>query len=287
MLIDWFTVGAQTLNFLILVWLLKRFLYKPVLDAIDAREKRIAEKLADASARKAQASKESDEFREKNEAFDRDRSERLQKMTDEIGAERERLLGEVRKASDAMRVKRQDALEKEQQHLHQELGRRTRDEVFSIARKVLTDLGGTSLDQRMSDVFVQRLRALQGEAQEKLSAAVKAAGGSVLVKSAFALLPGQQEAIQGALTEAVAVETPIRFQTSPDLIGGVELSAGGYKFAWSIHDYLGSMGKSIAGLLRESSASGTRTETGTTAKAVPASAASVDPVPGAKPEREM
>ena len=43
MLIDWFTVGAQALNFLILVWLLKRFLYKPILDAIDAREKRIAD----------------------------------------------------------------------------------------------------------------------------------------------------------------------------------------------------------------------------------------------------
>jgi F-type H+-transporting ATPase subunit b len=37
MLIDWFTVGAQVLNFLILVWLLKRFLYGPILDAIDAR----------------------------------------------------------------------------------------------------------------------------------------------------------------------------------------------------------------------------------------------------------
>ena len=47
MLIDWFTVGAQALNFLVLVWLLKRFLYQPILDAIDAREKRIAKELAD------------------------------------------------------------------------------------------------------------------------------------------------------------------------------------------------------------------------------------------------
>ena len=45
MLIDWFTVGAQTLNFVILVWLMKRYLYKPVLDAIDAREQRIASEL--------------------------------------------------------------------------------------------------------------------------------------------------------------------------------------------------------------------------------------------------
>ena len=42
MLIDGFTVGAQVLNFLILVWLMKRFLYQPILDAIDAREQRIA-----------------------------------------------------------------------------------------------------------------------------------------------------------------------------------------------------------------------------------------------------
>ena len=50
MLIDWFTVGAQALNFLILVWLMKRFLYKPILDAIDAREDRVAAELADADA---------------------------------------------------------------------------------------------------------------------------------------------------------------------------------------------------------------------------------------------
>ena len=67
MLIDWFTVGAQALNFLILVWLMKRFLYKPILHAIDAREKRITAELADADAKKADAQQERDEFQHKNE----------------------------------------------------------------------------------------------------------------------------------------------------------------------------------------------------------------------------
>ena len=57
MLIDWFTIGAQVLNFLILVWLLKRFLYKPILHAIDAREKRIAKELADADAKQSRSRK--------------------------------------------------------------------------------------------------------------------------------------------------------------------------------------------------------------------------------------
>jgi F-type H+-transporting ATPase subunit b len=82
-LIDWFTVGAQALNFLILVWLMKRFLYKPVLAAIDVREKRIAKEIADADAKKADAQKEHDEFQHKNEEFDQQRAALLSKATDE------------------------------------------------------------------------------------------------------------------------------------------------------------------------------------------------------------
>ena len=58
MLINWFTVVAQAVNFLILVWLLKRFLYSHVLHAIDEREKGIANQLAEAEAKKAEAQKE-------------------------------------------------------------------------------------------------------------------------------------------------------------------------------------------------------------------------------------
>ena len=88
MLIDWFTIGAQALNFLILVWLMKRFLYKPIVDAIDAREKRIAAELADADAKKAEAQKERDEFQHKNEDFDRQRAALFGKAADEAKAEK-------------------------------------------------------------------------------------------------------------------------------------------------------------------------------------------------------
>ncbi len=165
MLIDWFTVGAQALNFLILVWLMKRFLYKPILHAIDAREKRIAAELADADAKKAEAQKERDEFQHKNEEFDQQRAALLSQATDEAQAERERLLDEARKAADALRAKRQEALKREHQTLNDEITRRTREEVFAIARKTLSDLAGTSLEERMSKVFTRRLQELNGEAK--------------------------------------------------------------------------------------------------------------------------
>ena len=61
--INWFTVIAQVINFLILVWLLKKFLYKPILNAIDEREKKIADKIKDADAQKALAHKEEENFK--------------------------------------------------------------------------------------------------------------------------------------------------------------------------------------------------------------------------------
>ena len=108
MLIDWFTVAAQALNFLLLVWLLKRFLYQPVLDAINAREQRIALQLADAAAKEAAASKERDEFARKNTEFDSQRAALLAKASEEAKAELQRLLEQARKEADALRSRLQD-----------------------------------------------------------------------------------------------------------------------------------------------------------------------------------
>ena len=119
MLIDWFTVAAQALNFLILVWLMKRYLYKPIRHAIDEREKRIAAELANADAKKAEAQKEHDEFQQKNAEFDQQRAALLSKATDEAQAERQRLLEEARKAAVASSSKQQEALRSEERNLHQ------------------------------------------------------------------------------------------------------------------------------------------------------------------------
>ena len=110
MLIDWFTVGAQALNFIILVWLLKRFLYKPIRNAVDAREKRIAAELADADAKRIEAKKAEMSMQHKNEELDQQRAALLSKATDEAKAERQRLLDDARKAADALSAKRQQEL---------------------------------------------------------------------------------------------------------------------------------------------------------------------------------
>ena len=111
MLIDWFTVIAQVVNFLILVWLLKRFLYKPILLAIDTREKGIAAQIAQAASKQSEAQKEHDDFQHKSAEFDQQRSALLSKAVDEAKAERQRLLDEARKELDAMRSQQKETLD--------------------------------------------------------------------------------------------------------------------------------------------------------------------------------
>ena len=253
MLIDWFTVGAQLLNFLVLAWLLKRFLYRPILDALDAREQRIAAELADADAKRAEADKERDEFQHKNEAFEQQRAALLSKATDEAKVERARLLDEARQAADALSTKRQETLRNEAQNLNQAISRRTQQEVFAIARKALSDLATTGLEERMGEVFMRRLREMDDQAKEGFAKSLKTATGPALVRSAFDLPAEQRAAIQNALNETFSAEIQVKFETAPDLVSGIELSTNGQKVAWSIREYLASLEKGVDELLKAQS----------------------------------
>jgi F-type H+-transporting ATPase subunit b len=249
MLIDWFTVGAQALNFVILVWLMRRFLYKPVLKAIDAREKKIAAELADAAAKEAEAKKERDAFQHKNDEIDQQRGALLEKATNEAKAERQRLLEEARKAAQALHEKRQEALRSDARNLNQAIARRTQEEVFAIARKALADLATASLEERMTAVFIDRLRDMNGEAKAKLADAIKKTSDPVIVRTAFELPVAQRATIQDAVNGAFSANVHIQFETTPELVSGISLSTNGHKVGWSIADYLGSLEKGIGELL--------------------------------------
>jgi F-type H+-transporting ATPase subunit b len=142
-------------------------------------------------------------------------------------------------------------LRSEEHNLHQAISRRTQQEVFAIARKALTDLATTSLEERLVEVFTRRLREMDGQAKAGLGEALKTASEPAFVRSAFDLPAEQHEAIQNALNETFSAEIHVRFETAPDLISGIELTTNGQKVAWSIADYLASLEKGVDELLKE------------------------------------
>jgi F-type H+-transporting ATPase subunit b len=249
MLIDWFTVGAQAINFVVLVWLLKRFLYKPVLSAIDGREKRIAAELADADLKRAEAQKERDEFQEKNKAFDAERADLMGKAAGSVKAERERLFSEVRAEADSSRAKQESELNGERTKLSAEITRLATAEVFDIARKALADLATVSLEERMGEVFTRRLREMDATDKLTLTGAFRTSSEPARIRSTFDLGPVQRAAIQNALNETFSTDIRVRFETAASGICGVELSVNGQKISWSIANYLGSLERKVGALI--------------------------------------
>ncbi|QYE33500.1 MULTISPECIES: F0F1 ATP synthase subunit delta [Sphingosinicellaceae] len=242
MLIDWFTVGAQALNFLILMGLLKQFLYRPVLDAIDAREKRIDGQLADAKRQKAEAHTEKLAFGKKNADFDADRADLLTKAQAAADAEGKKLVEAARAAADAAAARRRDALKAEDVELVASIRRRTSDGVFAITRKMLADLADASLEASIGKLFLRRLESMEATAVTQMKVALASShAAKAMVRTAFDLPADQRTAIGTAVGHLLGSDVAIDFETSPALLGGFELVVSGQKLSWSIADYLQAM----------------------------------------------
>lgn len=266
MLIDWFTVFAQAINFLILVWLLKRYLYLPILNAIDAREKLIAAELADAAEQKKEAQVEHDKFQRMNDKYDLQASVLMQQAKEAAESERERLVGDIHQSTEAMRTQQQRKLASDAQNLKQALKEKVSQEVFAIARKTLGDLAATSLEDAIVNMFLQRLKTLDPETKATLIAALDAgpeAGldadktKTVKIRTAFDVSEQQQQMLQSVLNELFSLDTArqapsLKITTSPDLISGIELSVNGQKLAWSIGEYLTTLEEGVDALVNKS-----------------------------------
>lgn len=255
MAIDWFTFAAQLLNFIVLAWLLKRFLYKPILDAIAAREQRISTQLKDAATVAAEAQQQLDEFQHKNSEFDQQRAALLEQASNEAKAENARLVEEARKTIDATSRKRLQALDSSVENATRAAGHRVQQEVFAIARKILRELAAESLEERIATTFIARLQALDTDTRKRLQAAMHSDmqddPQGLLVRSAFALSKPQRNAIESALDEISTAGMALRFETVPDLVSGVEVIANGHKIAWSISAYLDSLERSVHEVMAE------------------------------------
>jgi len=246
MQINWFTVIAQIVNFIILVWLLKRFLYHPILDAIDEREKRIATQIKEAEEKKEEAIKEQDEFKQKNESFDAQKSELMDKAAAEANDTRKKLLEEARNEANKLSTKLEAASKEEQEKHNTEISEKIQQKVFAVTRKALIDLASVNMEEQSVNIFIKRLNELKEEDKKKFIAAFKSKSSEVLVRSAFDLPANLQTEIQKAVDEILGNKTQLQFKTTPDLISGIELTSNGFKLAWSISEYLKSFERSLS-----------------------------------------
>jgi len=251
MKIDWFTVIAQVINFLILVWLLKRFLYKPVLNAIAQRERKVDNQLSDAATKMSDANDKLKEYQEKNTEFDQKKKELMEEVVKQSKEERQSLFDQARKDAEVLRLQLLKAADEKEESLEKEIAEKTRQEVFDISRKALKDLAGANLEEQVVKTFISRLNESADTLKQQILKIFNSGKTELAIKSAFELSDKQKEDIKGTLKNISNSECEFQFETSPQMISGIELSANGYKVSWSISEYLNSLEKNVSETFRE------------------------------------
>ena len=253
MLFDWFTVLAQIVNFLILIWLLKHFLYKPVLKAIDAREKRIADLLSKTKQNELQMQQQKDKLSAKNAAFSKERETLLTQAQTDAEQQKETLLSQASEEVMAQRYKWVSALQKEQDKLTLDIHQRTQRAVFDIARKTLQDLSSSELEVQIIKIFIDRLDKLGDKERQQFSGN---GTGELLLRSAEDLDDNSKQTLKTAIENTFPGAT-LRFECAPQLLSGIEMTGSGQTLSWNIKHYLSNLEDSITQVVQNAAAKAT------------------------------
>jgi len=253
MTLDWVTIAAQAVNFLILVWLLKRFLYRPVLNAMNRREQRIADRLQEAARRSSEAEETRRDFERRRSDLDAERETVLSAAREEAQALRDELTARTRTEIDGMRARLADEVARERRDFVLALRREAAETILAQTRKVLAELADETLEHRVAAHLARRLTDLDEASIHLLRSA-----SAIRVLSAFEIGGPEREALTAAVASVTAEAPEIRFERDGALICGAAIVAEGLRIDWSLDGHLDAVSRRLEEYLAREDLAGAR-----------------------------
>jgi F-type H+-transporting ATPase subunit b len=234
MLIDWTTVIAQIVNFLILLILLKYLLYNRIISAMDKREDRIQSRLEDAERKWQEAEQEMNEFEEKIRDLDLKREQFLNEARNEAESYKNELIQNAREEVESLQKRWYRSIEQEKESFVGELRRLAAKQVYDICRRALSELSNTEIQDQAVEVFLDRFQHMKEDQKGDLLSV----NGRMMVKSSYEVAAVKREKIERILKEMMEDLPEITYETDPNLILGIEIKRRDKKIAWSLESYL-------------------------------------------------
>ena len=235
---DWTTFALEALNFLVLVWLLNRFFYSPVLAVIEARRAATAKTIADAEAVRRDAEGLKSEYQTHLAEVDKERAAARARLDEDIAAGRARRLAAMEVEIGEER-RRREALEA-RDHSERELAmeRQAMAIAARFATRLLERLAGPELEAKLADLALSELNAERPDKLEALRTALREAGGSIKVVSAYPLDDPRRAAFTRTLSALAGQELVPRFSEDAVLKAGVCIMAGSWVLMGNLRDEL-------------------------------------------------
>ena len=243
---DWTTFILEIINFLILVWILKRFLYRPVLGVVARRRAGIEKMLADARRIEAEAG----ELRQQNERriaqWEEEKEAAQARLREELAEERERLMAALEASIAEERERRRVLDERHQRDFERAIEERGIAQGAAFSARLLARLATPELEARLYALLLEDLRNLRAEDKQAVADAAAAPGLQLKIQSAFVLDAGMRAELARALAEATGKALPVEYRENPELLAGFRVSIG----PWILHANLRDELKFFSGALR-------------------------------------
>lgn len=235
--LDWTTFILEIINFLVLVWILKHFLYRPVLKVIARRRTQIEESLSEARDIRQQALVFKEQFEGRLADWKTERETAYAKLMEEVAAERQRLMAEVAKAMDEERAKRKAIEERQQQEWLRAAAEQGVAQGQAFAARLLERLAGPELEAGLFGLLLQGLSQLPEQQRKDLAAAADREA-KLDVLSAYPLGAEQRGELAAAMQALLSRELPAEFGEQSDLVAGFLITVGPWVMHANLRDEL-------------------------------------------------
>ncbi len=246
MLINWFTVFAQILNFVILLGLLRWLLYKPILQVMAKRQAQLAEQWQTATDLQAQAHQALEQYHQEQQSLQAQRASFLAEARAAADEERQRQLLTLRQDIQAQREAWEADLYQEQRAFFHTLRQQVTQQVVAIARQALRDLADVSLEQQMVARFCEQLKHLSPTQRQQIHNS-ETPPEAVFIRTTFPVDAAHQAQIKQSLATTLNLEgIPIHFVTVPELGCGIEMKLAGQAILWGLDPYLDQLEQTLA-----------------------------------------
>lgn len=234
MTIDWFTFVAQILNFLVLIWLMKKFLYGPIINAMEQREAGIAARLTDATTAEESAKAREDEYRQQLDELETTRQERLKQVSREVEEWRQDHIQQAKDGVEGDRARWQQSLARDKNSLLNEIQTNVTTLAVDLSRHMMKDMADESLQGLIVKHFLKLIRSSDGETlQMELGD-----GQPTVIEASHELTESEKRSIREAVLGLDPSASNIEFKINPQLICGIELRSSSCKLGWNIRDSL-------------------------------------------------
>jgi F-type H+-transporting ATPase subunit b len=238
MQLDWVTFALEIVNFLVLVWILQHFLYKPILATIARRRAAIAKDLADASDRRKEADELETKYRERLAEWEKEKEGLRAEALARIEDERKRRLAALQAELDREKEKRQAIEQRQAEENRRKVEQEAMAQAGRMASALLQRLASPAVEDRLVAVMVEDLGQLDDVRRRSLVDACGRTDGKVRVQSAYELPDPARDAVIAALSKAAGRAISAEFDRDASLVAGLRVDVGSLVLHANVGDEL-------------------------------------------------